>query len=98
MAARHTAEASNSAKSMFLANMSHELRTPLNAILGFSELMMNAAGPSSHGGYARDIHEAGSHLLAIVDDLLDLSRIEAGGMELDIDTIFVEELFAECRK
>jgi signal transduction histidine kinase len=98
VAARHTAEASNSAKSLFLANMSHELRTPLNAILGFSELMMNAAGSSSHGGYARDIHEAGSHLLAIVNDLLDLSRIEAGGMELDIDAIFVEELFAECRK
>ena len=98
MAARHIAEASNSAKSLFLANMSHELRTPLNAILGFSELMMNAAGSSSHSGYARDIHEAGSHLLAIVNDLLDLSSIEAGGMELDACTIFVEELFAECRK
>jgi len=98
VAARHTAEASSSAKSLFLANMSHELRTPLNAILGFSELMMNAAGPSSHAGYARDIHEAGSHLLSIVNDLLDLSRIEAGGMELDIGTIFVDELFAECRK
>ena len=97
LAARHTAEASNSAKSLFLANMSHELRTPLNAILGFSELMMNAGSPS-HGGYARDIHEAGSHLLTIINDLLDLSRIEAGGMELDIGTIFVDELFAECRK
>jgi signal transduction histidine kinase len=98
MAARRTAEASNSAKSLFLANMSHELRTPLNAILGFSELMMNAGGAPPHSGYARDIHEAGSHLLAIVNDLLDLSRIEAGGMKLDIGTIFVDELFAECRK
>jgi len=97
-AAQQTAEASNSAKSLFLANMSHELRTPLNAILGFSELMMNAGAPSSQSGYARDIHEAGSHLLGIVNDLLDLSRIEAGGMELDIGTIFVDELFAECGK
>ena len=96
IAARYVAEASNSAKSLFLANMSHELRTPLNAILGFSELMMNAG--ASHSGYARDIHEAGSHLLAIVNDLLDLSRIEAGGMALDVGTIFVDELFAECRK
>ena len=96
IAARHVAEASNSAKSLFLANMSHELRTPLNAILGFSELMMNAG--ASHSGYARDIHEAGSHLLSIVNDLLDLSRIEAGGMQLDIGTIFVDELFAECRR
>jgi signal transduction histidine kinase len=96
IAARHIAEASNSAKSLFLANMSHELRTPLNAILGFSELMMNAG--ASHSGYARDIHEAGSHLLAIINDLLDLSRIEAGGMAMDVGTIFVDELFAECRK
>ena len=98
IAARHNAEASNSAKSLFLANMSHELRTPLNAILGFSEVMMNAGVSSPHSGYARDIHEAGSHLLAIVNDLLDLSRIEAGGMKLDIGTIFVDELFAECLK
>jgi signal transduction histidine kinase len=96
IAARRVAEASNSAKSLFLANMSHELRTPLNAILGFSELMMNAG--AAHSGYARDIHEAGSHLLAIINDLLDLSRIEAGGMTLDIGTIFVDELFAECRR
>jgi signal transduction histidine kinase len=96
IAARRVAEASNSAKSLFLANMSHELRTPLNAILGFSELMMNAG--AAHSGYARDIHEAGSHLLAIINDLLDLSRIEAGGMALDVGTIFSDELFAECRR
>ena len=97
LAARQTAEASHSAKSQFLANMSHELRTPLNAILGFSELMMNA-DESPHSGYARDIHEAGTHLLGIINDLLDLSRIEAGRMELDIGTVFVEELFAELHR
>ena len=98
IAARRAAEAANSAKSMFLANMSHELRTPLNAILGFSELMQSGGGASSQSSYARDIHDAGSHLLAIINDLLDLSRIEAGKMKLDIGTIFVEELFRECRK
>jgi signal transduction histidine kinase len=97
LAARLSAEASHNAKSLFLANMSHELRTPLNAILGFSELMMNA-DDSPHSGYARDIHEAGTHLLGIINDLLDLSRIEAGRMDLDIGTIFVEELFAEMHR
>jgi signal transduction histidine kinase len=58
--------------------------------------MMNAG--AAHSGYARDIHEAGSHLLSIINDLLDLSRIEAGGMTLDIGTVFVDELFAECRR
>jgi len=97
VAARHIAEASHHAKSQFLANMSHELRTPLNAILGFSELMMNS-GDSPHSGYARDIHEAGTHLLGIINDVLDLSRIEAGRMEIDIGTIFVEELFADINR
>jgi len=97
IAARHTAEVSHHAKSQFLANMSHELRTPLNAILGFSELMMNA-GDSPHSGYARDIYEAGTHLLGIINDVLDLSRIEAGRMDLDIGTIFVEELFADINR
>jgi len=97
LAARQSAEASHSAKSQFLANMSHELRTPLNAILGFSELMMNA-GDSPHSGYARDIHEAGTHLLGIINDVLDLSRIEAGRLDLDVGTVFVEELFAEINR
>jgi signal transduction histidine kinase len=97
LTARRSAEASHSAKSQFLANMSHELRTPLNAILGFSELMMNT-GESPHSGYARDIHEAGSHLLRIINDVLDLSRIEAGRMEIDSGTIDVAELFAEITR
>jgi signal transduction histidine kinase len=97
IAARQNAEASHSAKSRFLANMSHELRTPLNAILGFSELMMDA-GDSPYSGYARDIHDAGMHLLGIINDVLDLSSIEAGGMDLDISPIFVEELFADCHR
>ncbi len=96
--ALRVAEAANRAKSVFLANMSHELRTPLNAVLGFSELMQMLSKEPVIVGYARDIHDSGSHLLAIINDILDLSRIEAGKVELDIETIMLAELFADCRK
>jgi len=81
------AEQANKAKSSFLANMSHELRTPLNAILGFSEVMKDQhLGPVHNPrylSYAADIHSSGRHLLAIINDVLDLSKIEAGKMSLD---------------
>jgi signal transduction histidine kinase len=84
-AARIAAEGSNKAKANFLANMSHELRTPLNAILGFSEIIKNAAfGPiaRNYQDYAGDIHDSGSHLLSLINDVLDLSKLEAGQFEL----------------
>jgi two-component system, cell cycle sensor histidine kinase PleC len=80
------AEAANTAKSKFIAGMSHELRTPLNAILGFSEIIAGQAlGSSSkqYASYAQDIHDAGSHLLSLINDLLDVAKIEAGRMEID---------------
>ena len=81
------AEQANRAKSSFLANMSHELRTPLNAILGFSEVMKDQhLGPVHNPrylSYAADIHASGRHLLAIINDVLDLAKIEAGKMTLD---------------
>ena len=86
------AELANRAKSSFLANMSHELRTPLNAILGFSEVMKDQhLGPvqnSRYLSYASDIHSSGRHLLAIINDVLDLAKIEAGKMTLDNATVF----------
>ncbi len=84
--ARERAEAANFAKSRFLANMSHELRTPLNAILGFSEMIKGEyLGPvknERYKAYAGDIHESGTHLLKLINEILDLSRIEAGRYEL----------------
>jgi PAS domain S-box-containing protein len=95
--ARKEAESANNAKSQLLANVSHELRTPLNAILGFSEIlegeMLGALGEPRYREYAKDIHDSGTHLLSIIDDLLDLSKIEAGRLNLSEEVVNVVELF-----
>jgi signal transduction histidine kinase len=76
----------NRAKSMFLANMSHELRTPLNAVIGFSEMIhrevMGPLGVPAYKEYGQYIHESGSHLLALVEEMLDLAKVEAGKLEI----------------
>jgi two-component system cell cycle sensor histidine kinase PleC len=90
------------AKSSFLALMSHELRTPLNAIIGFSEVlngeMLGSLGNDKYREYAGDIHGAGRHLLALINDILDLSKAEAGKLELRAETVDLSELMRECRK
>jgi two-component system cell cycle sensor histidine kinase PleC len=99
--ARRRAEEANLAKSRFLATMSHELRTPLNAILGFSEVMKNEVfGPhttASYREYSADIHGSGQHLLELINEILDLSRIEAGRYELHEDAVQLAWLVGDCR-
>ncbi|MDE3116285.1 MAG: hypothetical protein KGL26_11840 [Pseudomonadota bacterium] len=96
--ARERAEAACLAKSQFLANMSHELRTPLNAILGFSEMIHTgtlAFSPERHIEYARLIHDSGQHLLALIDDILDLAKIEAGRLQLHEQAFDLEDVIDE---
>jgi two-component system, cell cycle sensor histidine kinase PleC len=84
---RFEAEAANASKTTFLANMSHELRTPLNAILGFSDIIANETfgpvGTPRYREYAGDINASGTHLLAIINDILDIAKIESGKMEVE---------------
>jgi len=99
--ARRRAEEANLAKSRFLATMSHELRTPLNAILGFSEVMKSELfGPHSveqYKEYSDDIHSSGQHLLNIINEILDLSRIEAGRYELQEEAVDLAAAVDDCR-
>jgi two-component system cell cycle sensor histidine kinase PleC len=87
VAAKEEAELASRSKTEFLANMSHELRTPLNAIIGFSQVMadelLGPLGSARYAGYARDIANSAQHLLGIIGDILDVSKLEAGRIELD---------------
>ena len=93
------AEDANQAKSKFLANMSHELRTPLNAIIGFSEIMdsgmFGPLGADRYAEYCRDIHSSGQYLLEVINDVLDMSKIEAGRLQLDREPLQLDQILAD---
>jgi signal transduction histidine kinase/CheY-like chemotaxis protein len=100
--AKIQAEHSNKEKTIFLANMSHEIRTPMNAILGFSELLQNDLREPKHRQYLQSIRASAGSLLLLINDILDMSKIEAGVMELrpeptDLHEIcdFLHTLFSE---
>ena len=94
--AKEAAEAGNRAKSNFLANMSHELRTPLNAIIGFTELIQRGVARNgwndAYTEYFADILDSGQHLLELINSVLDLSKIEAGSLALDLGPVDLRRL------
>ena len=99
VAARDAAVRSSEAKSNFLANVSHELRTPLNAILGFSEALASGIFgrlPGRQAEYVGDIHHAGQRLLALINDILDLAKLDAGKLELREEAVSLDKLAAEA--
>ena len=97
--AREAAEAASNAKSMFLANVSHELRTPLNAIIGLADLLLLEGGDpltERQRDYLRGVGQSGRHLLTMVNDILDLAKIEAGKHELDVAIVPTGEALLEA--
>ena len=98
--ARRDTQRAASAKAEFLAKVSHEIRTPLNAMTGFAEVIMaerfGPIGNERYREYVKDIHAAGTHLVAMLNDLLDLSRVEAGQVELNFVNVSLNELTQQC--
>jgi PAS domain S-box-containing protein len=100
VSARRQAETASAAKSDFLAKISHEIRIPLNAIIGFSDVMMEERfgpiGNDRYRDYLRDIHTSGGHLISLLNELLDLSKIEAGKLDLTFASVNLNDLTQQC--
>jgi len=94
---KEIAESANRMKSQFLANMSHEIRTPMNAIIGFSDLLRNLVTDKRHKGYLDTIRASSRTLLTLINDILDLSKIEAGRLEIQYEVSDIHVLFHEIQ-
>lgn len=94
--AKEEAERANNAKSEFLARTSHELRTPLNSILGFSQMMMLDDRDPQDADSIANIYHSGTHLLSIINEILDLAKVESGNIEINMDDIAINEVIEEC--
>jgi signal transduction histidine kinase len=98
--ARREAQKSAAAKADFLAKVSHEIRTPLNSIIGFAEVIMaerfGSIGNERYREYLKDMHAAGTHLVALLNDLLDLSKIETGQLDLTFANVELNDLTQQC--
>ncbi|MEA3203381.1 MAG: hypothetical protein QOI63_1056 [Thermoplasmata archaeon] len=95
-AARQAAEAAGQAKADFLANMSHEIRTPMNAVIGMTQLLGDTPLTAEQADYAKTIRSSGEHLMTIINDILDYSKIEAGKVELEQAPVDLRRCVEEC--
>lgn len=96
--AKEKAEAANRAKSMFLANMSHEIRTPMNAVIGFTDVLATSGLNERQIGYVKSIQSGGRNLLSLINDILDLSKIEAGKMKIETAQVYIKHLLKDIEQ
>ena len=95
--AKEEAESANSMKSVFLANMSHEIRTPMNAIIGFTDLLQKDLKDSTHKNYIKSVQDSSKILLTIINDILDLSKVEAGKLQLEYIPTDIRAIASEIK-
>ncbi|MBF0395288.1 MAG: response regulator [Desulfobacterales bacterium] len=95
--AKESAEAASRAKSEFLANMSHEIRTPMNAIIGLSKILLDMNSTEEQKKYLNIINAAGNNLLSIINDILDLSKIEAGKIDIESQSIIISDILNDVQ-